>query len=48
MRTERPLCAAAVKTARRNCSLLTACEHEKVKRMPPGRICSKARAFRRV
>ena len=34
--------AAAVNTAVRKFSLLTACEHEKVKRIPPGLIFSKA------
>ena len=46
MRTFLPVCAAAVNTAKRNCSLLTACEQEKVNRMPPGAIFSKARALK--
>lgn len=45
MRTRRPDMAAAVKTARRNCSLLMACEQEKVKSTPPGAIFSKAAAL---
>ena len=40
--------AAAEKTVVRNSSFVTACEQEKVKRMPPGRICDNARALRRL
>ena len=39
--------AAALKTARRNISLSTACEQEKVNNIPPGRICSIAFALSR-
>ena len=45
MRTLRPDMAAAVNTAVRKFSLLTACEHEKVNRMPPGLIFSNALTF---
>src|SRR5660398_268935 len=48
MRTLRLLSAAALKTAKRNCSLDTTCEHENVKTMPPGLICSNAFAFNRL
>ena len=48
MRTLRPAMAAAEKTVVRNSSFVTACEQENVKRMPPGRICDKARALSRL
>lgn len=47
MRTWRWDCAAAENTASRNWSLLTACEQENVKRMPPGLILENARALSR-
>ena len=37
--------AAALKTAKRNCSLSTACEQLNVNRIPPGRIISMALAL---
>ena len=48
MRTLRPAMAAAEKTVVRNSSFDTACEQEKVKRIPPGRICDSARALSRL
>ena len=48
MRTFRPLMAAAENTAKRNWSLSTACEQEKVNRMPPDLIFSNALAFNRL